>query len=278
MKMKIKLSGICSGKSEMNPHRVWVTAFIFLILIPVCYTQSAFSQISQAKPDLEEIRLKMEKWIETQQIISKERKEWQQGKEILVGRIDPIKKELESIKEKILQAELSAQECNRKKEDLQVENETLRGIQLELTNGIGGVEGNIRKLFPQLPDPIKTRIQPLYQRIPQDTTQTHVSIAERYQNVLGILNELNKSNNEIIVNYEVHTLSDGKPSEVKVFYVGLAQAYYVSSRGEAGIGQPGPDSWNWEPSPTISLNVTKSLEIIQGKQTPEFIPLPVKIQ
>ncbi len=252
--------------------------FAFWVLIPICHAQSALSQASEAKPDLEETRLKMEKWIETQQIISKERKEWQQGKEILAGRIDPIKKELESIKEKIQQAELSAQESNRKKEELQVENNTLRAIQQKLTDGIVGIEGNIRKLFPQLPDPIKTRIQPLYQRIPQDTTKTQVSIAERYQNVLGILNELNKSNNEITVNYEVHTLSDGKPSEVKVFYVGLAQAYYVSSRGEAGIGQPGPDSWKWEPSSTISLNVTKSLEIIQGKQTPDFVLLPVKIQ
>ncbi|MFM8785781.1 MAG: hypothetical protein ACKOFI_11720, partial [Phycisphaerales bacterium] len=40
------------------------------------------------QPSLEETRLTLAKWIETQQIIAKERNDWQQGKEILQGRID----------------------------------------------------------------------------------------------------------------------------------------------------------------------------------------------
>ena len=38
---------------------------------------------------------------------------------------------------------------------------------------------------------------------------------------------------------EVRTLSDGKPAEVRTVYVGLAQAYFVSPKGDAGIGRPG---------------------------------------
>src|SRR5207247_937779 len=41
-----------------------------------------------AAPTLEETRLTMGKWIETQQMISKESKDWQQGKEILLGRLE----------------------------------------------------------------------------------------------------------------------------------------------------------------------------------------------
>src|SRR5262245_37304145 len=37
---------------------------------------------------LAETRLTMDKWIETQQIISKERNDWYQGKEILTSRVE----------------------------------------------------------------------------------------------------------------------------------------------------------------------------------------------
>lgn len=259
-------------------QRILCTVSVLTLNMIVAWPQELKPQSTQTSASLEETRLKMEKWIETQQIISKERKEWQQGKEILTGRIDPVKNEIESIKEKIQQAESSISESQSKINELKKENEYLKRAQNLLKDHVVGIERKIQVLFPQLPDPIKLRIQPLYQRIPQDVTKTEVSIAERYQNVLGILNELNKANNEITVNYEVHTFSDGKPSEVKVFYVGLAQAYYVSSQGEAGIGKVDQGSWTWEPSPSIASDVMKSLDIIQGKHTPLFIPLPVKIQ
>jgi hypothetical protein len=147
-----------------------------------------------------------------------------------------------------------------------------------LTEVVTGMEVEIRRLFKRLPEPIQTKLQPLYQRIPEDPAKTRVSAAERFQNVLGILNEVNKANNEITVSYEVHHLADGKPSEVKVIYVGLAQAYYVSARGEAGIGRPGAEGWTWEPSETIARDVTIALEILQGKHTPVVVALPAKIQ
>ena len=80
------------------------------------------------------------------------------------------------------------------------------------------------------------------------------------------------------MNYEVHDLADGKPSEVQALYIGLAQAYFVSARGEAGIGRPGPDGWKWVPSKTVAADVLNALEIFQGKQSPAFVPLPVKLQ
>ena len=54
----------------------------------------------------------MGKWIETQQIISKERKDWQQGKEILLGRLELVKQEVATLEEKIKQAETSVAEAD----------------------------------------------------------------------------------------------------------------------------------------------------------------------
>jgi uncharacterized protein YhaN len=227
---------------------------------------------------LEETRLRMGKWIETQQIISKERKEWQQGKEILLGRVELLKQEIAALQEKITQAEASTAEVAKKREELLAQKDQLSASGERLTQAVSAMEGELRRMQNSIPEPTRARVQLLYQRMPEDPASTKVTVAERFQNVLGIQNELNKANTEINVSYEVRTLADGKPAEVKTIYVGLGQAYYVSARGEAGIGRPTPEGWQWEPAPSIAPQVLKALEIVQGKQTPAFVPLPVKVQ
>ena len=229
-------------------------------------------------PTLEETRLTMGKWIETQQIISKERNEWQQGKEILVGRLDLVQKEFGGLDEKIKQAEASIAESGAKRSSLAAEKERLEAVGVQLTEAVTSLEREVRRLFKQMPEPLQARLQPLYVRVPEDPAVTHASVAERFQNVLGILNELNKSNTEISVSYEVHNLSDGKPAEVRALYVGLAQAYFVSSGGDAGIGRPSEDGWKWEAAKPLAGEILTALEIIQGKHSPAFLPLPVTIQ
>ena len=129
-----------------------------------------------------------------------------------------------------------------------------------------------------LPEPLQTTLDPLRQRIPADPASTSVTLPERFQNVLGILDVINKSNNEITLSYEVRELAGGRPSQVRVLYVGLSQAYYVGSDGEGGIGRPEDDGWRWEPSSAVAGDVLTALEIVQGKHTPAFVPLPVKLQ
>lgn len=230
------------------------------------------------EPSLDRMRITMDKWIETQQIVSKESKDWQQGKEILTSRLELVKKEIDTLQAKIEEAETGVHETDAERAKLLNESDNLKTAADELTSASTVLERSVVKLSRQLPDPIATKLQPLYQRIPQDPAKTRVSVAERFQNILGILNELNKANNEISLNYEVHNLADGKPAEVQAIYIGLAQAYYVSARGEAGIGRPGPDGWQWNPSRDAAANILTALEILQGKHTPAFVPLPVKIQ
>jgi hypothetical protein len=231
-----------------------------------------------APPSLEETRLTMGKWIETQQIISTERNDWSQGKEILLGRLELVKKEIATLEEAIAKDQAAVAEANAKRDELKAENAQLEAANAQLTQAASGLEGQVREIHRRLPAPLQTTLAPLFERMPVDSAATKVSAAERFQNVLGILDAVNKANNEISVSYEVRTLADGAPSEVKALYIGLAQAYYVSARGEAGTGRPGPDGWTWEPSAAIGADVAVALEILEGKHTPAFVPLPVTLQ
>jgi hypothetical protein len=114
--------------------------------------------------------------------------------------------------------------------------------------------------------------------MPTDPRATNVSLAERYQNVVGISNEVGKFNNDITMVTEVRTLSDGKPAEVRTVYVGLAQAYFVSPKGEAGIGRPSESGWSWTAARDIAPQIEQVVEVLQNKAKPHFVSLPVKVQ
>lgn len=233
--------------------------------------------LASQSANLRDARAAMGKWIETQQIISKERKDWQQGREILASRVEVVKQESLTLEAKIKQAEVQAAEAAQKKSELVNENEKLKEQAASLAVTVATMETEVRRVLKRAPEYIQTRLKPLTERIPEDQKTAKISVAERFQNVLGILNDLNKANNEITVNFEVRNLSDGKPSEVRVLYVGLAQAYYLSAKGEAGVGRPGAEGWIWEPANDIADRIRLALDVISGKQKPAFVPLPVKI-
>jgi len=229
-------------------------------------------------PTIEETRLTLSKWIETQQIIAKERNDWQQGKEILEGRVELVSKEVSQLKERIAQSEAAVAESNRKRDRLAAENAELKQTGSQLASAVTAMESEVRKLATLAPEGVAAKLAPLLQRIPADPSTTRVSAAERFQNVLGILNELNKANSEIAIAYEVRQMADGSSSEVQVIYVGLAQAYYLSPRGEAGIGKPSAEGWTWRAAPGEAGGIYTALEIIQGKHPPAFVGLPISIQ
>lgn len=231
-----------------------------------------------AAQQLEETRLKMGKWIETQQILSRETKDWQQGKEVLVGRVELMRKEVLALREKIQQAEATVAEGEKKRAERQAGKDRLDSITAGLADVVTGLEAELRTVHASLPDPVRAKIQPLYQRIPEDPKTTKIRVSERFQSVLGILGILDQAHTELSVQYEVRTLAGGTPAEVRVLYVGLAQAYFVSASGEAGIGRPSADGWQWESSKTIADDVLTALDILSGKHSPAFVPLPVTIR
>lgn len=243
-------------------------------------TGVAASQDAQGvgSTQLEETRIKMGKWMQTQQLISKERKDWQQGKEVLAGRIELVQQELGTLQQKVAEARTKLEENQANRAALSAKNEELKSSSARLAQSLIAMEAEVKRLYASVPEHVQQKLLQLYQRIPEDPANTKATVAERFQNVLGILNELNKSNGEIVVNYEIHELAGGRPAEVKALYVGLAQAYYVSSSGEAGIGRPTSEGWRWEPSAALADEVVTALEILEGKHSPAFVPLPARLQ
>ena len=260
----------------MKTRRIWTGNVLAAALTAGLASAASDPPSGAATPD--SARASLAKWVETQQLIAKERQDWQQGKQILQSRIDAVNGEIVALEERLKETRRIAAEANGKKAGEVGENDTLQKAGAELSTWVAGLESGLRTLEARLPEPLLQKVKPLYDRMPADGHATSVSLAERYQNVVGILNEVGKFNNDITMITEVRTLSDGKPAEVRTVYVGLAQAYFVSPKGDAGIGRPGAAGWEWTVAREIAPRIEQVVEVLQNKAKPRFVSLPVKVQ
>lgn len=228
--------------------------------------------------DVDGVRAALEKWVETRKVISQEQRDWALGKEMLHERIDLVQQEIDSLKEKISDAEKSISEADKKREELVVQNEELKKASSALNGTVLALEENTQSLLKRLPDPIRERVKPLSQRIPEDVEETQLSLAERFQNIIGILNEVNKFSREITLTSEVRSLPDGTSAEVTALYVGIGQAYYTSADGKiAGTGTSSADGWVWTADNGIAADISQAIAILKNEQVAAFVQLPVEI-
>lgn len=226
-----------------------------------------------------ERRLAMEKWLETRRLIAGERQDWRVGREILVERVETLRRDIEAWREKIGQAQREVAESDREISDLEGRrNELLQAVS-GVVETVARLETEIRAALARCPEPLRERVKLLSRRLPEDPAQSRMSLGERAQNVIGILNEMDKFAREITVTSEVRELPDGTSAEVSVLYVGLGQAYYCNlKRGIAGVGRPGADGWEWEPRNEIAESVAAAVSVYRNERPAVYIPLPASLR
>jgi FtsZ-binding cell division protein ZapB len=231
------------------------------------------------RDNIDNVRTTLEKLIQTRGIISKEKQEWAEDREIINERIELVQREITSLREKISQAEQSISEADKKRAELLEENETLKSAAEVLKGIVSRLEALTITLEKRLPNPLRDRVKPLSRLLPEDPNQTKLSLGQRFKNVIGILNEVNKFNCEITPFSEVRKLSDGNNAEVTVLYVGLGQAYYVGADGTvAGVGYPSEDGWSWESANDAASRINDAVAIMKNEKVAGFIPLPVDVK
>ena len=224
-------------------------------------------------------RTALEKWVETRRIISKEKRDWALGREMLTERIDLVKREIEGLRAKIADAEKSIGEADRKRAELLAENERLQGAAGVLRVVVVALEARTKQLLERLPDPIREQVKPLSQRLPENPDEAKNSLSERFQNLVGILNAVNKFNREITVTSERRTLPDGSSAEVTALYVGIGQGYYVGAHGTvAGIGTASDAGWVWRPANDAAPQIAEAIAVFKNEQVAAFVPLPIQIK
>ncbi|HIJ70808.1 MAG TPA: DUF3450 family protein [Planctomycetes bacterium] len=264
-------------KKKSNIKRL-MSGFVLVISV-ACLLPSGAVSSDVSSDQIENTRTALEKWVQTQSIISKEKRDFVLTGEMLKERFALYKREIESLRGKTSDARESIAEADRKRADLLEENEKLKEASTWLLTTVIKMEDNIKLLLQRLPDPIRERVKPLSQRLPEKNEQTKLSTAERFQNVVGILNEVDKFNHEISATSEVRTLSDGSCVEVAAIYIGIGQAYYTSANGKiAGVGTASEDGWVWKPFNEAAGKIAEAIAILKNEKVASFVPVPVEIK
>ncbi|MFA5238777.1 MAG: DUF3450 family protein [Phycisphaerae bacterium] len=264
------------GKSKIRSYKL--AAGLLLPAFIICLVCSVVVSGDNGS-DIENTRMSLEKWIETQRIISQEKRDLELSKEMLNERIELVQSEIESLHSKISQAEESIAEADKKRAEMIEENEKFKKAAESLSGTLVSMEDRTKQLLYRLPEPIRERVKPLSQSLPDNTGKSELSIAERFQNIVGILNEVDKFNREVSVTSEVRTLEDGSSFEVTALYVGLGQSYYASANGKlAGTGTASKDGWVWRQSNEAAPQIVDAIAILKNEKVASFVLLPVKIE
>ena len=233
----------------------------------------------RAEGPLNEARTTLDKWVETRQLISRTKSDWQSDKDLLQQSIDLYDRELKSIQEQM--AKLGTNSAEVEKERIQAED-SLKASNAGLdraTTLASDFEGKITALVPRLPAPLQDILKPLLARMPSDAANTKMAVTERMQVLVGILNELDKFNNAVTIFSEKRKTAKGEEVAVETVYVGLGAAYFVNDGGDvAGMGSPGPKGWEWSIRPELAAPVRQVIRIYRNEHPPRFVSLPVAIK
>lgn len=238
-----------------------------------------------AAPDakLDSARATLEKWVETRRLISQEKRDWVTGREVLVDRIELLQREIEALRGRVAETGKGLATNQATETELAAEKQTLAAAADGLRQALPALETATHQLLARLPERVRTLVAPISQRIPTESAESQAAtsrarVAERFAPVIGVLNELNKAQREIVVTKEVHALPDGTRAEVDVLYLGIGSAFYVNAKGDAaGVGTAAPDGWVWTPAPEHAAAIAAAIAVHQGA-TAVFVPLPIRIQ
>ncbi|MBK9387107.1 MAG: DUF3450 family protein [Planctomycetes bacterium] len=241
--------------------------------------QDEAASTAEARAELiDRSRDALERWVETRRTISKEQRDWTEGRSVLSERIELLEREIEAVRAKIEEARTSVAEADKKRQELELQNERLKGSAQGLAELAARLESGTLALMPRIPAFASEGVKIFSQRIPVAGAETKLSLSERFQSVVAVLNSLNKLNREITLTPEIRELPDGRSTEVATVYVGLSQGYYASGDGQlAGIGTAGEKGWTWRAANTQAGEVSRMVAILKSEQVADFVRLPIRI-
>ncbi|MEZ5276283.1 MAG: DUF3450 family protein [Opitutaceae bacterium] len=239
------------------------------------------SPFSRAEgPNLSETRSALSQWVELRKLISEESTNWRVDKELMADTLEVLSKEMELLDARIVAAEENTTVADQKREDLSAENEKLKEASRAVEGAMPDMEAQIRELVKWFPEALNMRIEQLLKRMPsaERARSTRAALGERVQNIVGILQEVEKFDRQITIVTELKALESGEMAQVKTMYIGLGQGFFVDENARyAGIVRPSAEGWVEEIRNDLAPKIRDAVKIYEGEKLAEFVPLPVEI-
>ena len=224
---------------------------------------------------------KIDKWIETRQIISAERASWLGDKAMLETSEGILSDELKALNRAVEILSENSTIADVERENLQAEREEIERSNEMLAVKVRTLEIAVKELSARFPSPLLIKITPLLQNIPEDVSRTKRALGQRLLTVLGVLSQAEKFNGTLTLQTNARDVSGtGVQERVTTLYWGLAFAVYVDDAGKfAGMGLPGPEGWEWSTRDDSASDVRRFIATYSGETDElDFVNIPVEIR
>ncbi|MCB9881405.1 MAG: DUF3450 family protein [Planctomycetes bacterium] len=261
-----------------------VAVLIRLLIVLVASAAGARAQegasAARVEEDVDVARTALSKWVEVRAMTSKARTDWKSERVLLQERLDMLKRQLAELREDKASVEKNSVETQAKVDELQQRVVDLKQASSSLVAVIGGLEQRTRNVVSRLPVPLQEIVGRLAARIPEsEETETKLTLFDRFQSVVAILNEANKFHKEIHAKTEVRKIAEDRTAEVPTLYLGLGRAFYATVDGTAGgYGVPGEKGWIWTAvSPKTAEKIALALAVFRNEEPAAFVGLPLRI-
>ena len=249
---------------------------ILPIVAIIAIANGLFAQNSER---IAEAREKIQKWVETRQVISKERSDWTIQKDYLLSSKALLDEGLVSIQEQLAALEGEGTVADTARTKLTEEKDALDAATGSVKSKIGTLEVQLRGIIKYFPEVFKKQIEPLIRRMPEDPMNPgRTTISERLMNILGIVQQANKFNGTPQL-YPETAQFGGEEIQVDVLYWGMGIAFFVDQKGQyAGYKYPTADGWKNMEMDEYAAKIRELIDMYQRK-SPEilFVEVPVAI-
>ena len=254
----------------------------FACLLAAAFVVSTAAAQATNQASFDAARATLEKWVETRQLISKEKSDWAVESQSLNDSVDLLKKELSTLDQNIEKAKGDTTSADLEREQLLNDNAALKEASAAVGGLLTAIEGRLIKVIALLPNDLKQRqnMEQMERRIPKNPETTRLSLSERMQTIVVLLTEIEKFNGALNIAVETRKVPSGDMVQVTTLYLGLAQGYYVdATRRYAGILTPGPNGWVATDRDDLAPLIGDVLDLYnKQKQPPQFVSIPVEIK
>lgn len=218
------------------------------------------------------VQTKLQEWIKTEQLISREQSEWEAGKATLQDLNQIRSEETKQLREFGEAAKLRVSEIAEKRASFAGEKEELRQWRKELSSFVSEWEKKLKPLVSRFPPPLEEKIEPSLKRF--KNPEPDVPLQNRVRDILLITQAAVSFDGTITVDSDLREI-EGETREVQVLYLGLNRAWYATTTGSfAGHGQPTAEGWKWTEDNRLAATVREAIDIQRRAAPPAMVTLP----
>ncbi|KAF0094422.1 MAG: hypothetical protein E1N59_1953 [Puniceicoccaceae bacterium 5H] len=245
-----------------------------LCVVALGATTLAAQDTTAVKKEIDSTRDSISAYVRVRQDIARDRNEWQAEKEIIQRRIELFEQEKADLQEQIKEAESKASSAQQVIAQKQDTINKLTSATDVVQESLPEYESRIADLVQYLPEDLKKQLEPLTSKLGNSSTSNRMAV------VVGVLNQLERYNNQFNFTTDTKQTGEGQSKSVDVMYVGLGQGYYVDQEGTiAGVGIPAKGGWKWTERNDLAPQIRRAIAYYNGEIKPaEFVQLPVDIK